>query len=151
MFAMFIVYNGPILDYFYYLLTWQQQLRIGTQESLTCDVSHVDIWSRHKNKVFINVKRTTLFSLDTLVNHLCLPLQVDHISCILDRGHWVERNDYHLRIIYHCKAVMTMYISQCCGSKELNPRGLYILECNLTDGPSWNNSSIICLVWNASK
>ena len=34
-FIMLKVYNGLILDHFHYLLTWQQQLRIGTQDSLT--------------------------------------------------------------------------------------------------------------------
>ena len=28
-FAMLTVYNGLIIDYFHYLLTWQQQLCIG--------------------------------------------------------------------------------------------------------------------------
>ena len=36
----------------------------------TCDVSHVKIWPKGQNKVFINVKCITLFSLDILVNDL---------------------------------------------------------------------------------
>ena len=35
--------------------------------------------------------------------------------------------------------------------EALNPRGLCILECNLAAGASWNNSSIICLMWNVCK
>ena len=40
---------------------------------------------------------------------ICLPLQVDHTSCILDKD--IElRDNNHLLIIMHFKAVMTMYL-----------------------------------------
>ena len=41
-----------------------------------------------------------------------------------------------------------MYFSQWCGlcQEALNPRELCILECNVTAGASWNNSSIILYV-----
>ena len=45
---------------------------------------------------------------------------------------WTEdielRDNNHLLIIMHCKAVMTIYFSQWCTCQEaLNPRGLCIL------------------------
>ena len=38
---MLTVYNELILDYFHYLLTWQQQFRIGTEDSLTLSLPWV--------------------------------------------------------------------------------------------------------------
>ena len=101
-------------------------------------MSHVKIWPKGQNKVFINVNCITLFSLDILVNDLFTFTGWPHELHPGQRTLSWETITIYLLLCIVRQSWQCIIHSDVSYIKALNPRGLHILECTLTAGASRN-------------